>query len=83
MLCCASLLALAGCSRAGKPSSCAKPKEYHSQTSIPAVVVPEDLDAPDPSGSITIPQVPGLEDGPAKPGPCLEQPPDYFDNSPV
>lgn len=81
VVCC--VLALSGCNRGYKPKACEKPREYHSQTSIPALDVPEDLDAPDPANSIQIPDLPSLEDGPAKPGPCLEEPPDYFDTSPV
>jgi uncharacterized lipoprotein len=78
-----ALLALAGCNRTGKPSACEKPKEYHEQASIAPVDVPDDLDAPNPDDSVRIPDLPGLEDGPARPGPCLEEPPDYFDTSPV
>jgi len=81
IICCA--LALLGCNRGSKPSKCEEPREYHEQTTIPPLDVPDDLDAPDPAGSIKIPDVPGLEDGKSDRSPCLEAPPDFFDTSPV
>ena len=78
-----TVAALAGCNRGYKPKACEKPKEYHEQRSIAPLEVPEDLDAPDPDASVQIPEVPGLEEGQAPRGPCLEEPPDYFDTSPV
>ncbi len=77
------LVALTGCNRGYKPRACEKPKEYHAQKSIPPLTVPDDLDAPDPSASVQIPDLPGLEEGEAPRGPCLEEPPDYFDTSPT
>lgn len=80
-ICC--ILLLVGCNRGSKPSKCEKPREYHEQTSIPPLDVPEELDAPDPAKSIQIPDIPGREGAPPRKGPCLEDPPDYFDTSPV
>lgn len=77
----ACIAALVACSRGYKPKACEKPKEYHEQKSIPPLVVPDDLDAPDPSAALGIPELPGGETAGPTPGPCLEEPPDYFDTS--
>lgn len=79
----ACLIAIAGCNRGYKPAKCEKPKEYHEQVSIPPLVVPDDLDAPDPAASVQIPDLPGAREGGSPAGPCLEDPPDYFDTSPT
>lgn len=76
-------LALVGCNRGYKPKACEKPREYHSQVSIDPVQVPEGLDAPDPANSVQIPDLPGDRERLPEDSPCLESPPDYFDNSPT
>ena len=83
VICVCCVLTLAGCNRGSKPSECEEPREYHQQTTIPPLDVPEDLDAPDPGRSVQIPDIPGREGTPPRKGPCLEDPPDYFDTSPV
>ena len=79
----ACALAVAGCNRGYKPKACEEPREYHEQVSIDPVTVPEGLDGPDPANSVQIPELPSDREGPAKGGPCLEEPPDYFDTSPT
>ena len=79
----AILLAVVGCNRGYKPKACEKPREYHSQVSIDPVEVPEGLDAPDPANSVQIPELPGDRERLPEDSPCLESPPDYFDNSPT
>ncbi|MGI9343316.1 MAG: hypothetical protein ACR2QV_10720 [Gammaproteobacteria bacterium] len=77
-----ALLVIVGCNRGYKPKACLEPREYHEQRSLPPMSVPEDLEAPDPAGSVQIPALPAGKDG-SIPGPCLEAPPDYFDTSPT
>jgi hypothetical protein len=77
------MLAVVGCNRGYKPKACEKPREYHSQVSIDPVKVPEGLDAPDPANSVQIPELPGDRERLPEDSPCLEEPPDYFDNSPT
>ena len=79
----ACVLAVVGCNRGYKPKACEKPREYHSQVSIDPVQVPEGLDAPDPANSVQIPDLPGDRERLPEDSPCLESPPDYFDNSPT
>jgi len=79
----ACVLAAIGCNRGYKPKACEKPREYHSQVSIDPVRVPEGLDAPDPANSVQIPELSGDRERLPKDSPCLEEPPDYFDDSPV
>lgn len=77
------LLAIVACNRGYKPKACEKPREYNQQTSIPPLDVPDDLDAPDPAASVQIPEIPGDQGPPPEDSPCLENPPDYFDTSPI
>jgi len=79
----ACIVAVTGCNRGYRPKACAEPREYHKQTSIPPLRVPEGLDPPAPNAGVQIPALPGDEQGESPQGSCLENPPDYFDTSPT
>ncbi|MDJ0928364.1 MAG: hypothetical protein QNJ73_12035 [Gammaproteobacteria bacterium] len=56
---------------------CDKPQEYQASRSVDDLSIPKDLDEPDRSGALVIPdehKAGVYPDG----RPCLERPPDYF-----
>jgi uncharacterized lipoprotein len=72
-------MAAIGCSGGGGTRNCGKPREYQASESAASLEVPEDLDAPDRSGKLIIPNVPDSGAEAESDQPCLEEPPDYFD----
>lgn len=56
---------------------CAKPREYTSSDSVPALKVPEGLEAPDTRTSLRIPELatPERTRGPEEP--CIDEPPSF------
>jgi hypothetical protein len=44
-----------------------------------SLTVPNDLDEPDRSGKLLIPEIREEDEEPGADRPCLDQPPDYFD----
>ncbi len=78
---CATILlsiSVAACSGGGK-NTCTKSQEYQASRQVDALEVPGDLDEPDRSGELVIPEVAAQSDQPPADQPCLERPPDYFD----
>ena len=72
-------IALSACGGNKKTASdiCDKPQEYQASRSADTLTIPENLDAPDRSGALVIPdehKAGVYPDG----RPCLERPPDYF-----
>lgn len=60
---------------------CEESTRYESSTTAPPIRVPDDLDPPDESEALVIPQVPETELATASgedEGECLETPPDFF-----
>ena len=61
---------------------CDKPDQYADSRSVPPVRIPDGLTAPEQSEGLRIPELPA--DKPpkviSKRGPCLESPPNYFEN---
>jgi uncharacterized lipoprotein len=71
------LCTLSGCSSGGK-ASCDKQQEYQASGSIEPLQVPDDMDQPDRSSALSIPELSsGAKEG-EEVDPCLEAPPDYF-----
>ena len=74
----AASLVIGGCSLWRKEVSCKSVQEYQSSGGIKPVVVPPDLNAPDASATLVIPNA----SPPAQPlsdnAACLPKPPDYF-----
>ena len=73
------IVALTGCSKASK-TKCNKTKEYQSSKSIEPLRVPGEMDKPASSGALAIPEASADAKVRTKSDPCLEAPPDYFDN---
>jgi hypothetical protein len=72
-----SLVLLGGCFfRASPEERCVRPQEYQSSQSIGDLRVPADLDTPNQSESMEIPDEGEVEYPEGRP--CLEMPPDYF-----
>ena len=79
----ALLVTLSGCQHLLHPFrsstfSCHKRQSYQGQVSVPLLVIPAGLDAPDTSGALHLPAL----NEPAPPArkarePCLDQPPPY------
>lgn len=71
----ASALVLAACGG----YSCREPQVYQSARSVPPLAVPEDLSEPDDETQLVLPRA--AEDAPRREpnDPCLDQPPDYFE----
>ena len=71
------LCVLSGCS-SGSSGACDNKQEYQVSGSIEPLRVPDDLDQPERSSALSIPEpspdAKELEEG----DPCLENPPDYF-----
>jgi len=60
--------------------SCERPERYAGAESVAPVQVPEDLASPDLSRALRIPPKPAEPPQPIRRrGPCLESPPDFFD----
>lgn len=72
-----SVAVLTGCFSSSPDKRCAKPKEYQQSTSLPELKIPEDLNAPDRSVSMTVPPAPPADQGGVV-SDCLDRPPDYF-----
>ena len=76
----APLLALGGCKmvRAVRNKACHEPQPYMKATSVPPLVIPAGLDAPDSTNAL---RLPGLNEPgpPPRTGkqPCLDEPPPY------
>jgi len=68
---------LSGCFFGGKPA-CEKQREYHASDSIDPLRVPDDLDQPDRTAGLVIPELSPNAEKREQGGPCLEEPPDYF-----
>lgn len=71
------LCMLSGCFSRGN-SACNKQQEYQESDSIEPLKVPADLDQPDRSSALSIPEQPPEAKERDKDDPCLENPPDYF-----
>lgn len=70
---------LAGCF-GGDGVSCEDPKVYATSRSAPPVRVPEGLSVPDESAALQIPSgEPLAVPAEGEPMPCLEEPPDFFE----
>jgi uncharacterized lipoprotein len=79
-LICVSLLALlvAACS-GERRLSCVDTERYESSVTRPPIRVPDDLNPPDESDALVIPQVSTTELSDAAPQGCLEAPPGFFE----
>lgn len=72
-----SVVALTGCFSSSPDKSCAKPKEYQRSTSLPELKIPEGLDTPERSSTMTVPPAPPAGEGGVV-SDCLDRPPEYF-----
>ena len=72
------LAALSGC-RSGREDSCNGPKPYQSAGSVPPLVAPAGVAAPNTRNALKIPEPSGA--APAPRNRCLEQPPRFYDDS--
>ena len=79
-------LCVCGCAGGGGKRACNKPQEYQSSETTSSITVPNDLDEPDRSGKLLIPEAREedleyffIKEEPGADRPCLDQPPDYFD----
>ena len=79
-------VSVSGCFFGGDGLSCEDPQLYGRSDSAPPVRVPEGMSIPDESQALQIPagerlQLPDDEedDEEAPPNPCLEAPPDFFE----
>ncbi len=71
---------LSGCGLFGGGLSCEEPARYGTSGSAPPVRVPDDMTVPDESQALQIPSGEPLEiPGEDEPNPCLEVPPDFFE----
>jgi len=68
---------LSGCFASGEPS-CDKRQEYQASSSIAPLHVPDDMNQPDRSSALVIPELSPDAKQRQKNDPCLESPPDYF-----
>jgi len=68
---------LSGCFSGGQPS-CDKAQEYQRSTGIDPLQVPDGLDEPDRSDSLSIPEPSANARQRDEIDPCLQSPPDYF-----
>ena len=60
--------------------SCDRPERYAGAASVAPIEVPDGLSAPDQSRALQIPPKPAERPQPIRRrGPCLESPPDFFD----
>ena len=55
LLCAAVLLLLGGCKAWRGANACSKPQPYMAATSVPALKIPQGLDAPDTSTALKLP----------------------------
>jgi len=75
----AALFALAGCHTLGRlGGTCHDPKPYMKAQSIPPLLIPAGLDAPDTTNSLRVPKLnePALPPRKGK-DPCLDAPPSF------
>lgn len=72
--------AVTGCSAFS--SSCHEPQDYQQATSVPALKVPEGLNAPPTRGALKIPDVPQAARTRGATDPCLDEPPSFYPNRP-
>jgi len=72
-----SVVVLTGCFSSSPDKKCSKPKEYQQSTSLPELVIPEGLDAPERSSTMKIPPAPPEGQGGVV-SDCLDRPPEYF-----
>ena len=70
---------VSGCAGGGGKRACSKPREYQASETTGSLTVPNNLDEPDRSGKLLIPEVREEDEEPVGDQPCLDQPPDYFD----
>lgn len=70
---------VAGCG--GKTAKCDKPQAYQSAREVPVLKVPEGLAEPDQSQALVIPEARSEDDPSFVPGPCLDRPPQFFDDA--
>lgn len=72
-------VSVSGCQRLSG-ARCEDPELYSGSEQIPPVQVPDDLTPPNESESLRIPPAPqDGEDASDARGPCLESPPEYFE----
>ena len=71
-------LCVCACAGGGK-RTCSKPQEYQASETADSLTIPNDLDEPDRSGKLLIPEAREEKAEPDADRPCLDQPPDYFD----
>lgn len=69
------LVVLAGCRSTGQ--ACAKPREYTTSNSVPALKVPEGLEAPDTRTALRIPELATPERTRGPDEPCIDEPPPF------
>ena len=70
---------ISGCAGGGGKRACSKQREYQASETTGSLTVPNNLDEPDRSGKLIIPEVREEDEEPAGDQPCLDQPPDYFE----
>ncbi len=70
---------VSGCAGGGGKRDCSKPREYQASETSGSLTVPNNLDEPDRSGTLLIPEGHEEDEEPGDDRPCLDQPPDYFD----
>jgi hypothetical protein len=67
------------CASGGGKKGCAKPREYQASDSREPLKVPDNLDEPDRSARLIVPEARAEDTESDAEQPCLDQPPDYFD----
>ena len=77
------LLGASGC-RSIRNKSCHKPQPYTKATSVPPLIIPSGLDAPDTTNALRLPQLnePGPPPRTGK-QPCLDEPPSFKVSQPA
>ena len=71
---------LSGCGR-DVGLRCEDQERYSDSAEIAPIRIPDDLDAPDETEALQIPNEPELAEGSGTPtdGPCTESPPEFFE----
>lgn len=70
-------LLVGGCSR-DRTLSCQSTERYAGATTAPPLRIPDDLNVPDETNALRIPDRQPQDEAPQE-GSCLESPPDFFD----
>jgi uncharacterized lipoprotein len=83
LLCAGALLLLGGCKAWRGANACNKPQPYMAATSVPALKIPQGLDAPDTGNALKLPTLNEPVAPRAKKGPCLDQPPSFKVSKPA